>query len=374
MKKGRPFALSPDERRFDFGSWVAGHLTVLTQGSDEWIVECPRCSRVKLALNVRRKCWQCWVCGFAGWRPTALVAYVLGVHPARAAEIVAGLAIGGRALVDVGELLPQAVEKIEGPAPIAPDPPGILWGHLDGRARAYAQERGIPAEHAHLFGLSACRGDNRRTRTGTLLAGRLVFPVWDDKGRLVFWTSRATRESKIKIVSMPAACKVEGHADDCTCLHEEWGLSPTPGCAGKADVLVGYHLIKPGEPVVVVEGPVDAAVCGPQFVATQGAGLSWRQALLLATSGASEVIFLFDPDVAGVKAVRAAYALLSPLIPCRVAECPVGMDPAILGRAEAWSLAQIAPSAPPIARLYDNQGQTRHLSPQEWKVGPLLPR
>jgi DNA primase len=108
-------------------------------------------------------------------------------------------------------------------------------------------------------------------------------------------------------------------------------------------VVLGVHLIRPGEPVIVVEGPVDAAVCGPGFVATLGAKCSLEQAALIASSGASEAIVLYDGDLAGQNGHRQAAAILSQFMPTRAGIAPWGEDPGSLGRTKALEIALAMP-------------------------------
>jgi hypothetical protein len=75
----------------------------------------------------------------------------------------------------------------------------------------------------------------------------------------------------------------------------------------KADTLFGYHLLVPGDPVVLVESPLDAArilSAGiPGAVATYGSNFSERQILLL-TEVTDCIVDAFDDDKAGRIASR----------------------------------------------------------------------
>lgn len=348
MTRNRPIILSPAERRMDLGRWVTDNLTVYDQSGAEWICGCPRCGREKLAINIHRKAWQCWTCGFAGWSPALLIAVALKIHPARAVEIIASDATG-RAIGPVKGL--ATGERARGELPQAPLPPGMPW-RLDGQAARYAEQRGIHPAHATAFGLSSIRGDQSGSKADRVLAGTLFFPVWDERGTLAFWTVRSTwAKSNIKTINLPASCKQPEHPPGCTCEHERWGLSQVPECAGKEEVVLGLHLLRVGEPAIVVEGPVDAAVCGPGFVATLGASMSVRQALAIAGAGVSEVILLYDPDEAGECGAAKARALLEGILPVRTALCPPGHDPGKLGRKLAWDYAMAAPRHVPVRPL-----------------------
>ena len=307
----------------DFPAWVAGNLTVEEQSGVEWTCVCPACGKPKLAVNVRKRAFQCWICKLSGRNAAMLVAVTLALDPQ---EATAYLSTGVLALANE-RIDPLAKPKPKrGILPKAPLPPGTQ--PLQGSALRYAEKRGIPAEHAQLFGLSSIVGDGRGTTADRILTGRLLIPAFDLRQRLVYWTARATDDHKIKTVNLPR--------DD---RHEAWGLSPTVGCATRSEVLVGIHSVSPGSRVIVVEGPLDAVVCGPGFVATLGASLSVEQAFLLASSGASEAVILYDPDEAGAKGAKAALARLSSFMPTRVAQCPAGTDPADLGRAASLKAA-----------------------------------
>jgi len=108
---------------------------------------------------------------------------------------------------------------------------------------------------------------------------------------------------------------------------------------------MGLHLVRPGQPVIVVEGATDAAVCGPGFVATLGAKCSQDQAALIAASGASEAIVLFDGDTGGREGAPKVALTLGSALPTRYATCPEGTDPGTLGRDRS---IQIAHSALPL--------------------------
>ena len=341
----------------DFAGWVSEHLTVYVQSGNEWVCECPDCGGEKLAVNVALKAWRCFHCKFSGWSPARLVMRVLDLPPVRAGEIVVQYGSGlGRLSPRVGDLDIKAT--IRPPIPSAPVPPGTLWSCV-GREAAYAKYRGIPSDHAYWFGLSSIHGDGGQTLASRMLAGRLLIPVWDHNRKLVHWVARATEEDSIKTINLPDSCNGSTHekgppckgTPDCCCKHERWGLSPTPHVAGSSEALVGLHLVQPGSRVVVVEGPIDAAVCGPGFAATMGARLSFSQAALLVRAGVESVVILFDPDEPGAKGAEDALALLSPLIPTGVAECPPGTDPAVLGRDRCLKLADTAKASAPLAAL-----------------------
>jgi hypothetical protein len=349
-RKPRPIPLEPHEKHFRLDRWVVKHMTVLEQNGPEWIVICPWCYSEKLAVHVGRKAWQCFSggCSFAGWSPIKLVAETLNVSYARAKEIVASAALGVN-LGPVESLIELEPEGIRRDLPQATLPP-TAW-RLAPTQWTYAIGRGIAPEHIYLFKLGTILSSGRGSKADRSLSGRIMFPIWDTRGVLVSWVARAVGPSKAKTINMPRSCRELNHGAWCTCYHEEWGLAPVPMAAESHEVVLGINLVTPGAPVVIVEGPVDAAVCGPGFVATLGAKISLEQAGMIARSGASEAIILFDGDEGGVKGSATAGAILSQALPTRIAICPWGVDPGSLGRQVAMQIAMSAPTAGTPASL-----------------------
>lgn len=308
--------------RIDLAAWAASNLIVVDKAGDEWTCRCPSCGKEKLAINVRKHVWQCWSCKWAGRDPSRLIQTALGLSPAEAASYVVTRTLSlasGR----IEPLAPKAAKR--GRIPLAPLPPGT--GPLEGIAASYARTRGISHAHARAFGLASVFGDGSGSLADRLLARRLLIPAFDLDCRLVYWQARATVAGEIKTLNLPRADR-----------HAHWGIPPTPDCAVRSEVLVGIHLIRPGDTVVLVEGPIDAVVCGPGFVASLGAALSPMQARLLAASGASRVVILYDPDDAGKRGAIRAKRELSPYLPTRIAQCRAGSDPADMGRTEALAV------------------------------------
>lgn len=345
-------ALYPEEIGFRFDRWVAANCLVYEQSGEEWIVDCPRCNRDKLAVNVSLKAFQCFTCGFASWHPARLVAEVLGVDLQEAIAIAAQDASG----IPVG---PVAV-RLEEPRPPRADtelPTGsfpFCLGPLTDDARYYLQRRGVSDEHAEFLGARSVLRDhwNPGSKADQVLTSRILFPVWNSVGRPVFWAARAIWASDAKVVNMPRPCRRYGHDPGCTCTHQEWGLPPVPYAAGADEVILGLHGLRAGNPAIVVEGVTDVAVCGPGFVATLGSHVSPAQARLIAGTGVSEAILLFDGDQAGAKGVKQAKAILEQYLPTRAILCPPGEDPGSLGRRRAIDRALCAPLFGELATLH----------------------
>jgi hypothetical protein len=270
---------------------------------------------------------------------------VLNTSTQEADEIIAAAALG-RSLGPVQPLRrEEQTHRRTIDIPLAALPP-VIWGldHAPAQ-RQYIRGRGIPDEHARGLGLGVVQSDRSGSKADRALTGRVIFPIWVH-GKLVFWVARdTTGRSKAKVINMPRPCRTEAHGPYCACYLEEWGLPAVPQAATADEVVVGLHWVSPGMPVIIVEGPTDVAVCGPQFVGTLGAHLSYEQALLIAGAGASEAIILWDGDDGGRNGAPKAAEVLGAAMPTRWTTCPDGTDPGTLGRAQALALAAAAPQA-----------------------------
>lgn len=356
-RKPRTIPLTPEEQAFRFDRWVDKHLSVIDKSGPEWLCMCPECGRDKMAIHVTRKAWHCLSgeCGIAGWTPTGLVAVTLRLPRSRAREVIAADALGAYTgpieqlesddrRRKFGRRLPQATL------------PPVAWG-LPPEQWAYALGRGIPPEHMELFRIGTVLSDGSGSKADRNLTGRLIFPMWDRRGELVYWGTRAVREHPAKVINMPRSCRHEDHGDHCVCYHEAWGLVPVPEAAEAGEVVMGLHLIVPGKPVIVVEGLTDTAVCGPQFVGIMGSSITMEQADLIGKSGASEAIVLLDGDQAGVRGTPQVASILEQAISTRIATCPWGTDPGALGRMKAMEVAMAAPKQGTPGGLFDRRAK-----------------
>ena len=304
----------------------------------EYILDCPFCAKPKLAVNVSRKAWRCFTCKFKGWKPTILIAGISGCGLFEAAATIAT----GASIREVGpvEQLEDAEEfdpyRLLPEAPLAP---GLVRELRDTQAN-YLLGRGIPPEHMVAFGLGTILGDRTRTKADRLLSGRIFFPVWDH-ATIVFWTAREPFDGgKLKVLNLPRSCNQENHEADCTCFHSDWGLRQVPRAATAADCVMGLHLVRPGDRVFVMEGPVDGVMHGPGAIPIFGSKIALQQAIAIADTSPSEVIVALDGDDAGREGQEQVARMLSLLVPTRVLELPWKTDPGNLGRARMLQLAE----------------------------------
>lgn len=336
----RPVPLTALEERFDFASWIETNTVVLEAYPPEFVLECPLCGRPKLAVNVDLKAWHCLsaACGWSGWHPADLICEISGMSYGKAEAVMASM-ITGEA---VGPL-PAFTSKLSPSRTTFPSAPLPQLALLSRNQKEWLRQRNVPQAHWEMFGLSGILGDDTGSKVDRLLSGRVLIPIWID-GKLVSWTARAPFVTKgIKTFNMPKSCRRYKHPPDCTCGHRDWGLMEVPMSATAGEVVLGLHLVKRGDPVIVVEGDMDAVACGPGFVATLGAHCTPEQAMQIARTGASEAIVLFDGDPAGKIGAQKAASELDLHLPTRIATCPPGTDPAILGSRLAREITSRAP-------------------------------
>ena len=114
----------------------------------------------------------------------------------------------------------------------------------------------------------------------------------------------------------------------------------------KSAFFFGEHFVKPGAPVIVVEGPTDAISLDaegiPNPVAVMGSGMSHQQASKLFSWGSS-VILMFDGDQAGKEMTIGAARLLrtaaaASSVNFSIVHLPDGEDPASIPRGLAKKL------------------------------------
>lgn len=228
-------------------------------------------------------------------------------------------------------------------------------------ARDYCQRRGIDRETSEKFMLGcalpgwdnlirffAKRGYKAEelVKAGLVLPGRrggyydrfrnrLIFPIWDQRGRVVAFGGRVLDDSQPKYLN-----------------------SPESTIYSKGKNLYGLHLaagaIREQGWVLVVEGYLDALTAHqygwPNVVASLGTALTHEQARLLSRY-CRRVLIAYDADTAGQEATLRSFRLLKEA-GCQVAVVPLrqGSDPDSYLRAEgAAAFGQLLEKAlPPV--------------------------
>lgn len=225
-------------------------------------------------------------------------------------------------------------------------------------ARRTLAEREFPVEHLTAFGLGYAWGDDadwtklvRRkgwsldlsvavgltasSRAQDRFRHRLMFPIHDDKGRVVGFGGRRLREEDpAKYINSP----------DSPWFH-------------KGRLLYAAHLAQAAwretRTAVLCEGYLDVIrmhLCGvTSAVAPLGTALTERQAATVAAR-ARTVVLAFDADAAGRKAALAAWSLLKARgADIRWLDLPPGDDPdSFARRAGAAATASAVADAPPF--------------------------
>jgi hypothetical protein len=320
------------ESRFDWEAYVAEHgaMRALRGSRDEYLLTCPECGKPKLAVNVRRRAWRCFTCNDAGRDAASLVSKLEQLLWKDAIAVVLSghhRPIGPIDRVD---------HKLGGESPrprswiprARPWPEGFepVGNHsaVGQAGLSYCHERGIPEYVAQAMALGVCgRGRFRN---------RLVFPVLDSAGRLVFYQGRAMwqpRAYERHIKTLSPRLDADGEL------------------AGAGDVLLNLSFVsREGvDSVLVTEGPVDCAHAWPDAVATFGKHLSDRQIELLMRSGIKSLDLCYDQDPlklapdgrplpGGADAMGKLAPLLNDLFKVRVVRLPAGKDPGDLTKDE----------------------------------------
>lgn len=300
---------------------------------EEWVGTCPVCHKDdKLAVNVEKKTFHCWVCqeyestwdahsGMMRRKPVSgagglikLIEWLEEVETSDAIQqILESFGHG-----DMSELPANLVQQVaeaadSGRAPTILPPEFATPIHSP---LPYMLKRGITMDDVRTYGLFWCSDGRYRNR--------LVFPVWED-GHLVYWQARAMYEKHevqhgkfIKALNPPSQ----------------------PGGAVSSDVLMNLDLASRYPRVAIVEGPMDVIKTGPDAVCTFGKQLHPRQLQRLRSRGVTSVDLMWDgptptePDGAHLEMLAIA-PQLSSFFDTKLVFLPHG-DPGDWDRESLW--------------------------------------
>lgn len=187
---------------------------------------------------------------------------------------------------------------------------------FSGSVPKYALDRGLTIETCKAWGL----GHDKYFK-------RLTFPVYDEKGRLVGLSGRATGEHSIKYANYSWDKKWgklvpfidHDREDDFVTMH-------------KSKYLYGANMLTYGTDIVVVEGQIDVTMSWQNGFDSLGLFGSWassEQAYKLVSLCPADkaLIILLDNDKAGKEGLARIKEVLCPKLKVRIATCPEGKDP-----------------------------------------------
>ncbi|MBW3637443.1 MAG: DNA primase, partial [Armatimonadetes bacterium] len=204
----------------------------------------------------------------------------------------------------------------------APDNWDSLRGTLT-RKYGFSDDEGIAAglfiEKKSVEGeLGGMFAENATRRVYDRYRHRLMFPIWDESGRVIAFGGRALEGGNT------------GNSD------AKYINSPETPLFHKSNVLFAWHLaraeVSKRDGVIITEGYMDAIAMHeggfPQTVATLGTALTAHHVALLRRLAPKAVYLCFDGDSAGMKAaLRTAPLFAENELDVRVVRLPVQDDP-----------------------------------------------
>ena len=171
---------------------------------------------------------------------------------------------------------------------------------------------------------------------------RLMFPIWDESGRVIAFGGRALEGGEV------------ANSD------AKYINSPESELFHKSNILFAWHLARPEvskrDGVIITEGYMDAIALHeggfPNTVATLGTALTANHVALLKRMAPKVVWLCFDGDSAGMRAaLRTAPLFARNELAVRVVVMPPGHDPDTFIREEgAQGFAEKLESATPLSR------------------------
>jgi DNA primase len=317
------------EARFDWRNYVQQHGAVraLQSNGAEYLLQCPDCGKLKLAVNVEKRAWRCFVCSEGGRDGMSLIAKMEGmpwhqslVRVLQSHRETVGSLDRIEAVLDAKKEAPRRTFKA------LPYPEGFYFLKSEScfsqirTGMFYCISRGISGHVIAEMRLGICDHGFMR--------GRVIFPCFDFGGRLIFYQGRATwnpsEEGRhIKVLSPRSE---EGYAGPADCL---LNLSY---CADRMDVFKGR--------IIVVEGPVDCAHAWPDAVATYGKRISPPQIELLIRAGVRAIDLCWDADA--ISEMEKIAPTLADLFTVRIIRLPVGIDPGMLSKPDLERYRRLA--------------------------------
>lgn len=217
------------------------------KGGEELIYACPRCLKIKLEYNTRKKVFNCWSCGFSGKiHETNDLAKSHGVYKLEHQNTWPEIKIPGR----------QELSELAG-------------------GYEFLQSRGISAGRAQRLGI-CCSTEYR-------FYNRVIIPIIED-GKLVCYTARSIDARE-----------------------EPKELAPPRDISNRGNFLFGLDDVGKGDDVTVVEGVFDREWIkqnGYTCIAAMGSHLTDVQIGKLLAKQPKCINLLFDADDAGYQGMK----------------------------------------------------------------------
>lgn len=247
---------------------TAGIEVKNTGKADEYVIQCPKCSRWKLYVNPEKRNWVCFYCDEGGG--TRGLFRLLGLqHEEDAASEFARLRV-------------QARGRVRETAPVAPTrhalPPEFRFLRTDDPETVfsptywdYLRKRGVTDEMTQKWGLGYCVGGK--------LAGFLIIPITDLNGNIISYQGRRILGVGQKSYNPP----------------------------GDAGLLFNLNFAKGSPGLVIVEGPFDAMAVHTKMaaertpvssIALMGVGISEESAAVIGRVLRPSIAWvMLDPDM-----------------------------------------------------------------------------
>ena len=225
--------------------------------------QCPRCSHHKKKLEVDFtdhpkgvNPFACWVCGFKGRSVMALLkaigAPLSSIEKARSYVKYA----------DFGEDDTQAEQEVELPQEfISLSDENIKKDWIWERAVKYLASRGITKGDIYKYNIGYCRAKKYRNM--------VIFPLYNEKGKLIYFVARSFDEKSWMKYKNPQASK---------------------------DIVPNEHLINWDLPVIICEGVFDAIAVKRNALPLLGKTIQRSMMRKLLNSRAGKIYFALDRD------------------------------------------------------------------------------
>ena len=275
-----------------------------SRDGDDIAFKCPKCgkpgsSKKKLAVNLEKGMYHCWVCGLSGKSVYSLFKKFAPGHLSELAKIKEWSSRHTRSI------------KVEEDVPALEMPKGFLLLAKEANSRdpdvraalRYCKSRGLSIRDLWYFKLG--------TFTSGRFRRRVVFPSFTRHGVLNYFTARAIDSTTLKYINAPVA---------------------------KKEVLFNDINIDWQKPVTLVEGPFDLTKCPHNSSCLLGSHLPEDSVLFREiVKNGTPVVLALDPDALS-KSHNIAKSLASYGISVKMSNVPDDRDVGDMNKEEVRNL------------------------------------